>query len=244
MKKVVFLLLFVCFNLQAQRIFQLQVVNIDPDDSEQFEMVEKKYATVLAQEAKDKGQIADWYLMKKTSGGRASDKLTYIWVHVYDNLNQMVNAGNWWQTQEKFGVPASVVYGSVERHPVGNFTYKIEKSYDSNRPGKYVIFNWAAPSDLGAAIRLADEISTSFKGNMKKAGMASWGMATRVYPQGSSYDPLFFWDSYETYPQTLAHLMNQGVLAVVKPEMFDKLFQLIPSGFSKRMIMEAVTGTN
>ena len=74
--------------------------------------------------------------------------------------------------------------------------------------------------------------------------MASWGMATRVYPQGSSYDPLFFWDSYETYPQTLAHLMNQGVLAVVKPEMFDKLFQLIPSGFSKRMIMEAVTGTN
>jgi hypothetical protein len=91
---------------------------------------------------------------------------------------------------------------------------------------------------------LADEISSSFKGNMKKAGMASWGMATRVYPQGSSYDPLFFWDSYETYPQTLAHLMNQGVLEVVKPEMFDKLFQLIPAGFSKRMIMEAVTGTN
>ena len=244
MKKVLLLLLFVCFHLQAQRIFQLQVVNIDPADSEQFEMVEKKFAAVLAQEAKDKGQIADWYLMKKTFGGRASDKATYIWVHAYDSLDQMVNAWDWWQTQEKFGVPASIVYGSVERHPVGSFTYKIEKSYDSKRPGKYVIFNWAAPSNLGAAISLADEISSSFNGNMKKAGMASWGMATRVYPQGSSYDPLFFWDSYETYPQTLAHLMNQGVLEVVNSEMFDKLFQLIPAGFSKRMIMEAVTGTN
>jgi len=244
MKKVLVLLALVCFQGQAQRVFQLQAVNIDPSDAEQFEMVEKSFATPLAQEAKKKGEIADWYLLKRTNGGRASDKVLYVWVHVYDSIEQMVNAGDWWETQEKYGVPSSVVYGSVERDPIGNFTYKIEKSYETNRLGKYVIFNWAAPTDLAASLKLADEISSSFKSNMKKSGMTSWGMATRVYPQGADYEPLFFWDEYETYQQVMEHLMNKAVLEAVKPEMFEKLFRLLPSGFANRYIMEGITGTN
>lgn len=54
MKKVLVLLALVCFQGQAQRVFQLQAVNIDPSDAEQFEMVEKSFATPLAQEAKKK----------------------------------------------------------------------------------------------------------------------------------------------------------------------------------------------
>jgi hypothetical protein len=55
---------------------------------------------------------------------------------------------------------------------------------------------------------------------------------------------MFFWDGYETREQALAHLMSQGVLDVVKPEMFAELYKLIPKGFTSRVIMEAVTGTN
>ncbi|MGB1972052.1 MAG: hypothetical protein ACPHSE_06100 [Flavobacteriaceae bacterium] len=244
MKKAFLLIAFVTFSLQAQTVFQLQVVNIDPLDTDQFEMVEKKFAQPLAQEAKDKGIIADWFLMKKTIGGKVSDKQTYIWVHVYKNVQQMTKARYWWQTQEKYGVPASIIYGSVEREYYGSFTYKTEKSFDTNRPGKYVILNWAKPTNLGATIALADKISDSFKSNMKKSGMTSWGMATRVYPQGSEFAPLFFWDGYESYEQVLEHLMNKAVLEVVTPEMFAQLSELLPQGFDNRIIMENITGTN
>ena len=61
-------------------------------------MVEKTFATPLAQEAKKNGEIADWYLMKRTIGGRASEKILYVWVHIYDSIEQMVNAGDWWET--------------------------------------------------------------------------------------------------------------------------------------------------
>ncbi len=245
MKKLFLVFLVASINLsQAQTVFQFQVVNIDPQNAEQFEMVEKKYATPLANEAKKKGQIQDWYLMRKVPGGKASDRVTYIWVHVYKDVNQMVNAGNWWDTQAKYGVPPQVLYGSVERHPYGTYTYKTEKAIDTGRSGKYVIFNWANPTNIPATISLADEISDSFKSNMKKSGMVSWGIATRVYPQGEDHAPIFFWDGYETYEQTLNHLMNKAVLEAVKPEMFEKLFSLLPSGFSNRMIMESITGTN
>ncbi|MEL0317708.1 MAG: hypothetical protein VW979_01510 [Flavobacteriaceae bacterium] len=235
--------LLLSFGISAQEVFVLQPVNIDPSDTQKFEMIEKTYATPMAQEAKEKGLIKDWYLMKKSWGGRATEKALYIWVHVYESIDQMSNAGNWWETKDKFGVAAAEIYDGVTRYPVGNFMYKTEKSYETDRAGKFVIFNWAAPSDMGKMISLADKISSSFKGNMKKSGMTSWGMATRVYPQGEEFDPLFFWDGYETRAQALAHLMNQGVLDVVKPEMFAELFKLIPNGFSNRVIMEAVTGT-
>ena len=53
MKKTIILLsLFLTFGISAQEIFMLQPVNIDPVDSEKFEMIEKKYATIMAQQMK------------------------------------------------------------------------------------------------------------------------------------------------------------------------------------------------
>ena len=245
MKKLIsilFLLLF--FSVNAQEIFVLQPVNIDHSASEKFEMLEKTYATPLAQNAKNNGIIKNWYLMKSTNGGYAQEKALYVWVHVYESINQMMNAGSWWETQEMFGVPSSIIYDGVTRYPVGSFIYKTEKSLDSERAGKFVIFNWASPLNLNQTMEIADQVSESFKNNMKKSGMSGWGMATRVYPQGSEFEPLFFWDAYETREQAMEHLMNQGVLSVVKPEMMQKIFSQLPNGFSRRVIMESITGTN
>ena len=52
MKKVLVLLALVCFQGQAQRVFQLQAVNIDPSDAEQFEMVEKTLLPPLRKKPK------------------------------------------------------------------------------------------------------------------------------------------------------------------------------------------------
>jgi hypothetical protein len=236
--------LFLTLGISAQEVFMLQPVNIDPENAEKFEMLEKKYATPLAQKAKKEGLLKNWYLMKRTNGGFAQDKAQYVWVHVYEDLNQMMNSGSWWETEEMFGVPASIVYDGVARYPVGSFLYKTEKSIDSDRPGKFVIFNWASPLDLNQTMEVADQVSESFKNNMKKSGMSGWGMASRIYPQGSEFEPLFFWDAYETREQALEHLMNKGVLSLVKPEMLQKIFSQLPNGFSRRVILESITGTN
>ena len=93
MKKTIILFcLLLSFGISAQEIFVLQPVNIDPADSEKFEMIEKKYATIMAQKAKEDGIIKNWYLMKKSFGGRADEKALYIWIHVYENLNKMINS--------------------------------------------------------------------------------------------------------------------------------------------------------
>ena len=61
-------------------------------------------------------------------------------------------------------------------------------------------------------MNLADKISSSFQKDMKKEGMASWGMATRIIPQDSDLAPLFFWDAYENMEQVIDHLMYKAAI--------------------------------
>ena len=58
MKKTIILFcLLLSFGISAQEIFVLQPVNIDPADSEKFEMIEKKYATIMANFSESAGSI-------------------------------------------------------------------------------------------------------------------------------------------------------------------------------------------
>ena len=56
--------LLLSFGISAQEVFVLQPVNIDPSDTQKFEMIEKTYATPMAQEAKEKGLIKDYSIKR------------------------------------------------------------------------------------------------------------------------------------------------------------------------------------
>ena len=93
-------------------------------------------------------------------------------------------------------------------------------------------------------MELGDKISSSFKSDMKKSGMASWGMATRIIPQDSDLAPLFFWDAYENMEQMIDHLMYKAAIKNVDQKLLAQLQEELPNGWDKRIIWEFVARTN
>ena len=91
---------------------------------------------------------------------------------------------------------------------------------------------------------LADKISSSFQKDMKKEGMASWGMATRIIPQDSDLAPLFFWDAYENMEQVINHLMYKAAIKNVDQNLISKLQNELPKGWHSRVVWEFVATSN
>ena len=243
-KSIAFLALFLLsLGISAQQTFMLQPTIIHPEDAQDFEMIQKKYAQGLAQDAVDSGILQGWALLKRVPTGQ-NQEVNYLWVHVFENVEKMANRKAWWTYEKKYGIPGRVLYGGIDRKGYGNFFYKTEKRYDNSLNAKYVLFNWAYPKDLNSAMDLADKISNNFKNSMKKEGMASWGMATRIIPQGADNAPLFFWDAYESLEQVMNHLMNKAIVGTVDQNLIGELLEELPNGWENRVIWEFVARTN
>ena len=63
-----------------------------------------------------------WVLPKKVpSFGNPDDKVNYMWDAIFDNLNQMVNAKQWWEnTESKFGISSDILYAGYDLEGRGN----------------------------------------------------------------------------------------------------------------------------
>ena len=86
MKKIVSLVvLLATISLTAQQTFVLNPAMVDPDDSENFEMLIKKYGAEMAQDAVKSGLIQGWAVLKRVPGmGKVEDeKNNYLWVTIY-----------------------------------------------------------------------------------------------------------------------------------------------------------------
>ena len=84
----------------------------------------------------------------------------------------------------------------------------------------------------------------SDKKDMKKEGMASWGMATRIIPQDSDLAPLFFWDAYENMEQVIDHLMYKAAIKNVDQNLLSQLQDELPKGWHSRVVWEFVATSN
>ena len=104
--------------------------------------------------------------------------------------------------------------------------------------------NWATPKDLNKALNMADELSEGFRKSMKREGMAEWGVATKILPQGEGQSTIFFWDVYNSLEGAFKHMMNQAVLSDLDPDKFSEFFENMPNGWDGRGIFEFVAGTN
>ena len=68
---------------------------------------------------KKDGIIKDWVLLKpiENVGEITEQEYNYVWVHIFENVEQMTNRTNWWlKSKEKFGIEPSVLYqGDLEK---------------------------------------------------------------------------------------------------------------------------------
>ena len=63
MKKLILFLFLFTISIEAQETFMLQPVVINPADASKFEMIQKKYAKNLAQDAVNEGLLKGWALL-------------------------------------------------------------------------------------------------------------------------------------------------------------------------------------
>ena len=121
----------------------LSPIIVADEDKDDFESMQMKYVTPLAQDAVDGKSMKGWVLLKKVPGfGSPDNKMNYVWVAVFDDINQMVKRKQWWLNSEsKFGIPSEILYDSPEIEGRGNYVYKTERQIETDAPGKYVIFN-------------------------------------------------------------------------------------------------------
>tara|TARA_Y100000022_G_C13234931_1_gene369327 strand:+ start:646 stop:1389 length:744 start_codon:yes stop_codon:yes gene_type:complete len=244
-------LLSLCFLLSSlfvvsQQTFVLNPAMVNPEDAENFEMLIKKYGKQMAEDAVNTGLIQGWALLKRVPGmGKVEDeKINYLWVVAYESPKKYVNRQSWFNTEKKYGIPGEILFGGIDVERYGSFVYKTEKRYDNNLKAKFIIFNWTYPKNINSAMNLADKISSSFQKDMKKEGMASWGMATRIIPQDSDLAPLFFWDAYENMEQVIDHLMYKAAIKNVDQNLLSQLQEELPDGWDSRIVWEFVSSTN
>lgn len=145
--------------------------------------------------------------------------------------------GSWFNAEKKYGIPD--LFGGVDIQRYGSFVYKTEKRYDNDLNSKYILFNWTFSKNLNSAMELGDKISSSFKSDMKKSGMA-----TRIIPQDSDLAPLFFWDAYENMEQMINHLMYKAAIKNVDQKLLAQLQEELPNGWDKRIIWGFIARTN
>ena len=247
MKKILSL----CFLLSSlfvvsQQTFVLNPAMVNPEDAENFEMLIKKYGKQMAEDAVNDELIQGWALLKRVPGmGKVEDeKINYLWVVAYESPKKYVNRQRWFNTEKKYGIPGEILFGGVDVERYGSFVYKTEKRYDNSLKAKFIIFNWTFPKNINSAMNVADKISSSFQKDMKKEGMASWGMATRIIPQDSDLAPLFFWDAYENMEQVIDHLMYKAAIKNVDQNLLSQLQEELPDGWDSRIVWEFVSSTN
>ena len=102
MKKLLFLsFLFTGFFVFAQQTFVLNPAMVDPEDSENFEMLIKKYGQEIAKDAVKEGLIQGWVLLKRVPGmGKVEDeKINFLWVVAYESPKKYVNRQSWFNTE-------------------------------------------------------------------------------------------------------------------------------------------------
>ena len=185
-------------------------------------MIQKKYVTSMAQDAVKDKSIKQWALIKKVPGiGNPDNKINYMWVSVFENINQMSNAEAWWiGTEKKFGIPSEVIYEAqedIERR--GRYIYKTERQIITDNPGKYVILNWATPTDINKMIEFQGSIQKHFEKNIIKLleehevafdigsyrsappGFRIWGGPTVENDDVKNLLPWLDWAYYETLDQ-------------------------------------------
>jgi len=241
-----FLLTLFSISINAQEVFMLSPIIVADEDIESFEMIQKKYVTQMAQDAVNDGKIKQWALIKKVPGiGNPDKRINYMWVGVFNNISQLVNRDSWWtDTEGKFGIPSEILYDSPKVERRGRYIYKTERQIETDKPGQYVILNWATPNNLPKMIELQGSIEKIFRKNIIKSGMVGWGMATRIAPQNKDLPTAFWWDNYDTFENAMKHLAGQAATAGISKDLIQSFNKIVPNGWDNRVIFEFVTGAN
>lgn len=237
-------LILLSIQIKAQEIIAFNPVIVDENDIETYEKNNKEYMVKLAQDAVDRKEISGWVLLKKMHGELFPDNnVNYILVSGFESINQLLNRPEWWKnSEEKFGIPIELLSNNDMQWKEIEL-YNTKNQIVSSKKGKFVILNWASPNNMNKMIQIQSKVESHFKKKMDEHGMAGWGFATTIAPQGKNSSETLFWDVYDSFENVLLHLNNQAVLEDLPNELSNEFGKIVPNGWDSRVIFQIIAST-
>jgi hypothetical protein len=240
-RNILFIFLLTFYSVSSQ-IAVFHPVQVPGDQVETFEKIQTEYVQKIAQDAVDKGNLGAWALLKAFNA--TSEDYNYLWVHLYQDVDQVVDKFTWWaNSEEVLGIKPDILYGDVDTKADRRYFYKMELAIDGDSDGEWVILNFGNPDNVDQFLKDSEKIvMPHFEKMMNKSGMLGWGVATKITPQGKNsqggdYATAMTYDVYDNLKNVMLH-MSGG--AAIEGLPIDKL---TPANFSIRGIFRVITGT-
>lgn len=240
-RNILFIFLLTFYSVSSQ-IAVFHPVQVPGDQIETFEKIQTEYVQKIAQDAVDKGNLGAWALLKAFNA--TSEDYNYLWVHLYQDVDQVVDKFTWWaNSEEVLGIKPDILYGDLDTKADRRYFYKMELAIDGDSDGEWVILNFGNPDNVEQFLKDSEKIvMPHFEKMMNKSGMLGWGVATKITPQGKNsqggdYATAMTYDIYDNLKNVMLH-MSGG--AAIEGLPIDKL---TPANFSIRGIFRVITGT-
>ena len=240
-RNILFIFLLTFYSVSSQ-IAVFHPVQVPGDQVETFEKIQTEYVQKIAQDAVDKGNLGAWALLKAFNA--TSEDYNYLWVHLYQDVDQVVDKFTWWaNSEEVLGIKPDILYGDIDAKADRRYFYKMELAINGDSDGEWVILNFGNPDNVDQFLKDSEKIvMPHFEKMMNKSGMLGWGVATKITPQGKNsqggdYATAMTYDIYDNLKNVMLH-MSGG--AAIKGLPIDKL---TPANFSIRGIFRVITGT-
>ena len=240
-RNILFIFLLTFYSVSSQ-IAVFHPVQVPGDQVETFEKIQTEYVQKIAQDAVDKGNLGAWALLKAFNA--TSEDYNYLWVHLYQDVDQVVDKFTWWaNSEEVLGIKPDILYGDIDAKADRRYFYKMELAIDGDSDGEWVILNFGNPDNVDQFLKDSEKIvMPHFEKMMNKSGMLGWGVATKITPQGKNsqggdYATAMTYDVYDNLKNVMLH-MSGG--AAIEGLPIDKL---TPANFSIRGIFRVITGT-
>lgn len=218
---------------------------VPQENQEEFEELETKYWSKVAQSAIDKGQLVSWTLWKKI-GVTHRDHPNYVFTLIYENVEQAMNSNAFWDNIDALGVDMSLVETmSMSTH---TFDYWVQLEDFVDGDYKYALVNYAKPDDFAAFIEENRVIwKPIHEQNITNGvnGMTSWGLASVIYPQGKlGRFSCLTWDGFNNMVDAMNYLRydasweGDGPLADAISK--SRMDEIMIDGFEYRILYERV----
>ena len=240
-RNILFIFLLTFYSVSSQ-IAVFHPVQVPGDQVETFEKIQTEYVQKIAQDAVDKGNLGAWALLKAFNA--TSEDYNYLWVHLYQDVDQVVDKFTWWaNSEEVLGIKPDILYGDIDAKADRRYFYKMELAINGDSDGEWVILNFGNPDNVEQFLKDSEKIvMPHFEKMMNKSGMLGWGVATKITPQGKNsqggdYATAMTYDIYDNLKNVMLH-MSGG--AAIEGLPIDKL---TPANFSIRGIFRVITGT-
>ena len=240
-RNILFIFLLTFYSVSSQ-IAVFHPVQVPSDQVETFEKIQTEYVQKIAQDAVDKGNLGAWALLKAFNA--TSEDYNYLWVHLYQDVDQVVDKFTWWvNSEEVLGIKPDILYGDIDAKADRRYFYKMELAINGDSDGEWVILNFGNPDNVDQFLKDSEKIvMPHFEKMMNKSGMLGWGVATKITPQGKNsqggdYATAMTYDIYDNLKNVMLH-MSGG--AAIEGLPIDKL---TPANFSIRGIFRVITGT-